>query len=169
MYVLGGDVVVVVAEGVGEIGVVDGRVRSDASLDYGRGGNRGDSGCRGRSGDLLSHVVDGEVGGSHAEPEGVRDVVDGLDDAVGVHVAVGTADHTVGRLDLGLGAVRRLVAVVVLANIVLGVVLVAGGGSGSGDIVGVVTGIGGGGGVRGGEGGGPLDQEEDGQGLKLEA
>merc|ERR1719471_1105166 len=68
-------------------------------------------------------MMDGKVGGSHAESHSVRDVVDGLDETVGVEVAVGAAGDAVSGLQLGLGLGSAGVAVVVLANFVLGMIL----------------------------------------------
>ena len=50
-------------------------------------------------------------------------VVDGLDEAIGVHVGVGSPHDSVGALDLLLGRVGVRVAVVVLAEGVLKVQL----------------------------------------------
>ena len=46
-------------------------------------------------------MVDGEVGGGHSEAQGVGDVLNRLDDSVGINIAVGSAGHSIGRLDLG--------------------------------------------------------------------
>ena len=57
-----------------------------------------------RLGDLNSfYMVYWEVGGCYAESHGVGDVVDGLDQAVSVNVAVGATGDAVSGLDLGLG------------------------------------------------------------------
>ena len=96
-------------------------------------------------------MVDGQVGGGHAEAHQVGDVVDGLDEAVGIDVAVAAASDTVGGLDLLLGLVGGGEAVVVLTGIVLGVELGAGRQLGDRERGGVVTVVGSIG-VRGGEG-----------------
>merc|ERR1711918_84432 len=84
-------------------------------------------------------VVDGghgETRVSHAESSGIGDVLDLLQNSVGVHVGV-TAGHTaVGVASLGLGRVQVGVAVVQVAELVLGVELAAhvgGDGGGVGD------------------------------------
>ena len=53
------------------------------------------------------------------EPEHIRQIVDRLQESVGVDVGVGPPDDTVGALDLLLGRVGVRVAVVVLAEGVL--------------------------------------------------
>merc|ERR1712119_123969 len=73
------------------------------------------------------HVVHGQVGGGHTESHGVGDVVDRLDDAIGVNVAVAAPCDTVSSLHLLLDRVGVAVAVVVLTEIVLSVVLGVGG------------------------------------------
>lgn len=66
----------------------------------------------------------GKVGGGHAEAvDGVGDVLDVLDDAVGVDVAVGAAGHTVGSANLLAGRVGVLVAEVDAAQLILSVEL----------------------------------------------
>merc|ERR1719411_966541 len=69
------------------------------------------------------HVVHGKVGGGDTESHGVGDVVDRLDNAVGVDVAVAAPCDTVSSLHLLLDRVGVAVAVVVLTEIVLSVVL----------------------------------------------
>merc|ERR1719234_3001054 len=69
------------------------------------------------------HVVHGQVCGGHAEAHGVGDVVDRLDDAVCIDVAVAAPCHAVGCLHLLLDRVGVAVAVVVLAEVVLSVIL----------------------------------------------
>ena len=63
--------------------------------------------------------MDWQVGGCHTEAQGVGDVVDGLDNTIGVHIAVGAPHHPVSGLDLRLALVLALVAIVVLAQLVL--------------------------------------------------
>ena len=86
---------VAVVGGVGKVGVV--HRRADDGVP---GGTSGGFFHGGSSGGFSLNVVNGEVSGGHAETHGVRDVVDGLDEAVGVDVAVGSAGNTVGSLDL---------------------------------------------------------------------
>merc|ERR1711953_1360896 len=69
------------------------------------------------------HVVHRQVGGCHAEAHGVGDVVDCLDDAIGVDVAVAAPGDTISSLHLLLDRVGVAVAVVVLTEVVLSVVL----------------------------------------------
>merc|ERR1719234_300281 len=69
------------------------------------------------------HVVHRQVCGGHAEAHGVGDVVDRLDDAVCINVAVAAPCHAVGCLHLLLDRVGVAVAVVVLAEVILSVVL----------------------------------------------
>ena len=76
-------------------------------------------------------MVDRKVGGGHTETHGVRDVVDSLDETVGVHIAVTPSGDTVGGLHFLLDRVRVAVTVVVLADVVLCVVLGVGGVNGS--------------------------------------
>merc|ERR1712038_142202 len=69
------------------------------------------------------HVVHRQVGGSHTEAHGVGDVVDSLDDAVGVNVAVAAPGDTISSLLLLLDGVGVAVAIVVLTEVVLSMVL----------------------------------------------
>ena len=109
--------------------MVVGRLDDWSSLDQGRG-SRGHMDCLSflhRSG----HMVDGKVSGTNTEAEGVSDVVDSLDDAVGVDIAVGAPGDAISRLDLLLDRVLITVAVAVLADVILSVVLGALGTSGT--------------------------------------
>lgn len=114
---LGHGVMVAIVGGVGKVGVVDRRADDGVPSSH----------CRGfldKSGSSFSiDVVDGEVGGSDAETHGIRDVIDGLDKAVGVNVAVGSAGDTVGGLELLLGLGWTGEAIVVLADVILSVEL----------------------------------------------
>jgi hypothetical protein len=77
-------------------------------------------GCRGNSRSQW------QVGGGHSEAvDGVGDVVDGLDDSVGVQVAVSSAGDTVPGLHLVFGGGAAGVTVAVLSEFVLSVVLAA--------------------------------------------
>jgi len=69
------------------------------------------------------HGTLGQVGSCHAEPSSVSDVLNSLEDAVGVNIPVGSAHHTVGGLHLLPHRVGVVVAKAVLAEVVLGVVL----------------------------------------------
>merc|ERR1712088_900327 len=129
---------VAVVSGVGH-GVVGGE-----SLGKGGLGLSNLSGVHGGDGELRveggsNTVVDrghGETRVSHAESSGIGDVLDLLKNSVGVHVGV-TAGHTaVGVAGLGLGRVQVGVAVVQVAELILGVELAAhvgGDGGGVGD------------------------------------
>merc|ERR1719336_239636 len=72
---------------------------------------------------ILGNIVNWEVTGCNSEPKSIRNIVDGLSDPVGIHVAVGSADHTIGRLGLLLGLVAAQEAVRVLTSVILSVVL----------------------------------------------
>jgi len=94
---------------------------------YGFGGR-----CLGGNGDGLSDGGNWQVGGGHPESQGVRNIVGGLDDAVGIDVGVGSGDDPVGSPQFALGRVLVAVAVVVLADLILSVELVCGQGDGVG-------------------------------------
>jgi len=81
----------------------------------------------------LSNGGDGEVGSLDPEAEGVSDVVGGLDLAVGINVGVRAGHASVGVADLVLLAVDVAVAVLDVAEFVLGLELAGGVGGGSGD------------------------------------
>lgn len=115
------------------IGNLDGGVSHGESRGIGDGGlggvGLGDDGVneRGRG------LVDREVGGGDAESQGVGNIVDALNDTICIDVAVGSPDDSIGSLVLSLDAVLIGVAVLVLAELVLGVELVGGWGHGLGD------------------------------------
>merc|ERR1719414_2249462 len=95
-----------------------------------RGGGSNDGDFRG---DREVGDGDGEVSGRNSEPiDGVRDVVGGLKDTVGVNILVASSGDSEGILGLLLVGVDVLVAEAELAKLVLGVEL-AGGGGGNGD------------------------------------
>lgn len=97
-------------------------------------GNGGDEGGGVGGGDGGGR--DGQVGGGDAEAvDGVGDVVDGLQEAVGVDVRVSTTGHTIIGLDLVLGRWAAGVAVRELSQLVLSVVLVAADGGGDAGVV----------------------------------
>lgn len=103
--------------GVGKVGIVD------RGADDGVPGSLGGGFLDNSSGGGTFDVVDGEVGGSDAETHGVGDVVDGLDEAVGIDVAVGPTGDAVSGLELLLGLGWAGEAVVVLADVILSVEL----------------------------------------------
>merc|ERR1719400_1842763 len=77
----------------------------------------------------------GEVGGGHSEAvHGVGNIVDSLEEAVGVNVLVTTGGHTIGVPGLSLGGGAPGVTEGELAELVLGVELCGGGGGGDGEL-----------------------------------
>jgi hypothetical protein len=78
----------------------------------------------------LVDCLDWKVGGGDTESQGVGNVVDALNDTIGIDVAVGSSDDSIGSLVLSLDAVLVGIAVLVLAKLILGVELVGGGGHG---------------------------------------
>jgi hypothetical protein len=115
----------------GEVsGLGDGDVGGVSQVDgLGHGGDGGGGVCGGDGSGR-----DGQVGGGDAESvDGVGDVVDGLEEAVGVDVRVSTTGHTIIGLDLVLGRRAAGVAVRELSQLILSVVLVAAGGGSVGD------------------------------------
>merc|ERR1712203_757254 len=82
-------------------------------------------------------VVDrshGETRVGHTEASGISDILDLLQDSVGIDVGVATVHTTVGVAGLSLGRVQVGVAVVQVAELILGVVLAAHVGSNGGGI-----------------------------------
>jgi hypothetical protein len=68
--------------------------------------------------------ANGQVGGSDAESvDGVRNVLDLLDDSVGINVRVSSAGDAIGGSHFGLGRWTTGVAVRVLSELILGMVL----------------------------------------------
>jgi len=115
----------------GEVsGLGDGDVGGVSQVDVLGHGGDGGGGVGGGDGSGR----DGQVGGGDAESvDGVGDVVDGLEEAVGVDVRVSTTGHTIIGLDLVLGRRAAGVAVRELSQLILSVVLVAAGGGSVGD------------------------------------
>ena len=83
-------------------------------------------GVEGR-GDAVVHGSDGQTRVGHTEPGRVGDVLHPLQGAVGVHVGISAGHTAVGVAHLVLGGVQVGVAVVQVAELVLGVELRAGG------------------------------------------
>jgi hypothetical protein len=114
--------VIGIVQGIGQVGVGHLRSNDTGSSHFCHSWSLLDrnswSLCNTSWGSIL-HDVDRQVGGGHPEAERIGDVVDGLDDTVGIHIAVGTSHHTVGCLHLCLGLVRALVAIVVLTQFIL--------------------------------------------------
>merc|ERR1719193_2622336 len=82
-------------------------------------------------------IVDGshrETRVSHTEAGSIGDILDLLQDSVGIDVGVATVHATVGVASLSLGRVQVGVAVVQVAELILGVVLAAHVGSDGGGI-----------------------------------
>ena len=65
----------------------------------------------------------GEAGVSYTEPESVSDILDLLEQSVGVNIGVCSGDSTVGVTDLVLDGVEVVVAVLEVAELILGVEL----------------------------------------------
>merc|ERR550517_729623 len=128
------------AEGVG-VGEAEGGDSSGDNLSGfttlpllrgGGGGSLGGGvslGVFGLGGSDLRGVLDGggghgQVGAGHAESGGVGDVVDSLEQAVGVDQLVGAGDHTVGVLGLSPSGGTAGVSERILSKLVLGMELV---------------------------------------------
>ena len=69
------------------------------------------------------NMMDRKVGGSNSETQSIGNVVDSLDDAIGINVAVASTSNTISCLNLLFDGVTIIVAVVVLAKVILSVVL----------------------------------------------
>jgi hypothetical protein len=97
----------------------------ESALEFGSGGrNFWSVNNDGRSNGENVGRSNRDVSSSNPESvDGVSDVVDALEESVGIDVAVGTASDTVRGVDLLLGRVDVLVAVVEGAEFVLAVVL----------------------------------------------
>merc|ERR1719192_243808 len=93
VHVLGGSHVVVVALSVGQVRVVNGRGNGNLRCSRRRSSSR----CGNSNGSI--NVVHRQVGGSNTEAHGIRDVVHGLHDAVGVHIAVSPTSNSICCLD----------------------------------------------------------------------
>merc|ERR1719243_561140 len=70
-------------------------------------------------------MVNREVCCTNTEPKGISDVVDILDNAICVNIAVSATNDTIGSLDLLLHGASVVVAKAVLTGIILGMVLAA--------------------------------------------
>merc|ERR1719234_2773910 len=138
LHNMGGRGLVGVVLGVGQVGVLDLRGDDIPSV-IGRHcsrHNRGSSSPRGSSnrhrGSRSSiHMVNRQVGGCHTEAHCVRDVVHGLNNAIGINVAVAAPGDTVCGLHLLLGLCGVGKAVVVLSEIILSMELRVGSVNGS--------------------------------------
>merc|ERR1711872_47671 len=98
-------------------------------------GSNGELGVEG-GGNTVVDGGHGETRVSHTESSGIGDILDLLKNSVGVHVGVTTGHTAVGVASLGLGRVQVGVAVVQVAELILGVELAAhvgGDGGGVGD------------------------------------
>ena len=120
---------VAVVGGVRQVGIADfwGDDWSSSSNSRSRS-NRGsscDSLNRSSCFDRSINMVNWEVGCSHTEPESIGDVVDVLNNAVRVNIAVSSTDDAVSGLDLLLHGASVVVAKAVLTSIILGMVLAA--------------------------------------------
>ena len=121
----GGGGVVGIVLGVGQVGVLDLRGDDIASVvgrhcsRHNRGSSRSNRGSRCRSCRSSIHIVHRQVGGSHAEAHGIRDVVHGLDNAIGINVAVASPGDTICSFHLLLSLCGVGKAVVVLSEVVL--------------------------------------------------
>ena len=69
------------------------------------------------------HMVNWEVGGSNSESHGITEVVDSLDKAIGINIAVASSGHPISSLELLFGRKRIAVSIVVLFEVILGMVL----------------------------------------------
>merc|ERR1719189_2106100 len=83
----------------------------------------GSSSFRGRS---SINMVHREVGGSNSEPQGITQVVDGLDNAIGINIAVASSCDSISSLQLLLGGMTIAVSIVELTIVILGMELVVG-------------------------------------------
>merc|ERR1719275_411169 len=135
---------------LGEGGVGEGRVSlpllplgngGDSSLLGGEGlseGSLGLSDLGGINGGNGSNAIvdrgDGETRVSDTEASSISNILDLLQDSVGIDVGVATVHATVGVAGLSLGRVQVGVAVVQVAELILGVVLAAHVGSNGGGI-----------------------------------
>merc|ERR1719275_514783 len=135
---------------LGEGGVGKGRV-SLPLLPLGNGGDSSLLGGKGlgesslglsdlggvNGGNGSNAIVDrghGETRVSDTEASSISDILDLLQDSVGIDVGVSTVHATIGVAGLGLGRVQVGVAVVQVAELILGVVLAAHVGSNGGGI-----------------------------------
>merc|ERR1719400_1160320 len=69
------------------------------------------------------NMVNWEVGRTNAESKGIGNVVDVLDNAIRIDIAVSSTDDTISSLDLLLHRASVVVPKAVLPSIVLGMVL----------------------------------------------
>merc|ERR1719422_734564 len=85
--------------------------------------NRGSSCCRGWS---SINMVHREVGGSNSESKGITQVVDSLDNAIGINITVASSCDSISSLQLLLGGMTIAVSIVELTIVILGMELVVG-------------------------------------------
>ena len=69
------------------------------------------------------HMVNWEVGGSNSESHGITEVVDSLDKAIGINIAVASSSHTISSLQLLFGREGIAVSIVELSEVILSMVL----------------------------------------------
>merc|ERR1719391_1542168 len=118
--------------GGGGLGNLGGQLGGDQRLRVEDGGNkrlRVEGGGNQRLG--VEGWGDGKTGVSNAESGSVSDVLNLLENSSGIDVRVSTLDSSVGVADLLLGRVQVGVAVVQVAELILGVELAASVGRGS--------------------------------------
>merc|ERR1712079_398948 len=66
------------------------------------------------------------VGGSNSEPQGITQVVDSLDNSIGINIAVASSGDSISSLQLLLGGMTIAVSIVELTIVILGMELVVG-------------------------------------------
>merc|ERR1719234_1689318 len=93
------------------------------SLSNSNWGSSCDSLNRSSSFNWSINMVNWEVGRTNTESKSIGNVVDALDNAIRIDIAVSSPDDTVSSLDLLLHRASIVVPKAVLASIVLGVVL----------------------------------------------
>merc|ERR1712079_615153 len=71
-------------------------------------------------------MVHREVGGSNSESQVITQVVDSLDNAIGINIAVASSGDSISSLQLLLGRKGIAVSIVELSKVILGMVLSVG-------------------------------------------
>jgi hypothetical protein len=133
----GSSVVIAVVDSIGQVGVGNLGIHSRGSGNLNGWGSssNGDSGLSSNSCSSIN-MVNRKVGGANTETKSIGNVVYILHNTVTVHIAVGPADNTISSLDLLLARVTISVSEAVLTNVILAVILIAGGLRGNNDRVG---------------------------------